>query len=74
MLNIEKLIGLRHVGGADIGSDISFAELLLKEKGVAVVPGSAFGLAHFVRISFATQDEDIIKACERINSFVSDLS
>ena len=56
-----------------IETDFIFAELLLKNEGVAVVPGSAFGAPNHIRISFATQNENIIKACKKIISFVSSL-
>ena len=74
MLDISKLIKLRYKGAEIIKSDFSFSELLLKNTGVAVVPGSAFGMPNYIRISFATNDENIIKACERINSFISKLN
>ena len=74
MLDISKLIKLRHKGVEIIKSDFSFSELLLKNTGVAVVPGSAFGMPNYIRISFATNDDNIIKACERINSFTSKLN
>ena len=74
MLDISKLIKLKYKGVEIIKSDFSFSELLLKNTGVAVVPGSAFGMPNYVRISFATNDENIIKACERINSFTSKLN
>ena len=52
-----------------------FAERLLMEKKVAVVPGSAFGAGgeFFVRCSYATGIKQLQIACERIKSFISDL-
>jgi aminotransferase len=52
--------------------DYEFAEKLLQEERVAVVPGSAFGEAgkRFVRCSYATAYEQIEEALERLNSFV----
>ncbi len=52
--------------------DNTFAERLLQEERVAVVPGSAFGAsgAGFVRCSYATRYEDIEKALERIERFM----
>jgi aspartate aminotransferase len=41
---------MRLVGAAD---DNAFAEFLINEAGVAVVPGSAFGAPGHVRLSFA---------------------
>jgi len=34
--------------------------------GVAVVPGSAFGLAPYLRLAYALADESLKQACERI--------
>jgi aminotransferase len=52
--------------------DATFAEKLLEEEKVAVVPGSAFGAggAGFVRCSYATNYEKIEQALERIEAFV----
>lgn len=56
-------------------SDEVFAERLLAEEKVAVVPGSAFGEAGsgFVRCSYATKYELIEKALEKIRRFVNRL-
>ena len=45
---------------------------LMDEAGVVVVPGTAFGAGGegFMRLSFATSDEDITEGLNRINSFV----
>lgn len=48
-------------------TDTDLAERLL-EAGVALVPGSAFGTPGHMRISFATSDENLQKAIERLNS------
>jgi aminotransferase len=52
--------------------DETFAEKLLQEEKVAVVPGSAFGDAgsRFVRCSYATNYELIEKALEKIDHFL----
>jgi len=52
-----------------------FAESLLKEERVAVVPGSAFGLGGegFVRCCYATAYDQIEEALERIERFVRKL-
>lgn len=46
--------------------DIAFAEWLLKDGEVALVPGSAFGTPGCMRISFATSMANLQKAMERI--------
>jgi aminotransferase len=51
--------------------DETFAERLLQEERVAVVPGSAFGAdANHVRCSYATAYEKIEEALERIRRFM----
>ncbi|NEU29550.1 pyridoxal phosphate-dependent aminotransferase [bacterium LRH843] len=48
------------------------AMTLLKEEKVAVAPGSTFGPStkHMVRISFATDEEDLYEAAHRIGRFI----
>ncbi|MEW5762446.1 MAG: aminotransferase class I/II-fold pyridoxal phosphate-dependent enzyme [Bacillota bacterium] len=49
-----------------------FAELLLREEKVAVVPGNAFGASGegFVRCSYAASVENLIEALKRMTNFV----
>ena len=56
-------------------SSEEFCERLLKEKGVAVVPGDAFGEAgkYHVRCSYATSMSQLAEAIERIGDFVRGL-
>ncbi|SKB54520.1 aminotransferase [Lachnospiraceae bacterium] len=56
-------------------SSDEFCTTLLKEKKVAVVPGTAFGSCGegFVRISYAYSIENLKVALERINEFLVDL-
>ncbi len=49
-----------------IKTDLDFAEYLLREAKIAVVPGSAFGTAGYVRISFALHFETLVQALERL--------
>jgi aminotransferase len=53
--------------------DETFAETLLKEEGVAVVPGNAFGPGGdgFVRACYATSYEKIEEALQRMERFMS---
>jgi len=60
------LIGKKTPDGGIIVSDTAFAEHLLRTVGVAVVPGSAFGLAPYFRISYATSTAELEEACRRI--------
>ena len=69
----EGTIGKTSAGGAGIASDQDFVTALLEEEGVAVVQGSAFGLAPFFRISYATSNEALDEACQRIQRFCAGL-
>jgi len=50
--------------------DLEFAERLLQEQGLALVPGSAFGTPGCIRLSFATSLELLEKALDRFEKFV----
>ena len=63
----EGLIGSRTRDGRVIASDRDFTDYLL-EHDVAVVPGTCFGLAPFFRISYATSEEDLTVALDRIEA------
>lgn len=51
-----------------------FAQALLQEAHVAVVPGSGFGAPDFIRLSYATSLELLEEAAERIHAFVVERS
>lgn len=51
---------------SDINNDVEFATFLLEKCGVAVVPGTAFGLPGYMRISFATSKEKLTTAAQRL--------
>ena len=53
-----------------IGNDVEFAEYLIEKAGVALVPGSAFGLGGHIRLSIATSMANLEKALERIEAVV----
>ncbi len=60
------VIGKTTPDGAKIENDSDFATHLLDAEGVAVVPGIAFGLSPFFRISYATSTSALEEACRRI--------
>ena len=64
---IEKLYKLGKIKG---NNDIAFSEYLLDNKGVAVVPGSAFGAENYFRISFATSMDNLKEALLRIKEAI----
>jgi aspartate aminotransferase len=51
-----------------IKSSIDFARYLLEEAHVAVVPGVAFGMEGFVRISYATSMSQLEEGFKRIHA------
>ncbi|MEA3277905.1 MAG: pyridoxal phosphate-dependent aminotransferase [Pseudomonadota bacterium] len=51
-----------------VSNDLDLAEFLIERAGVALVPGSAFGLGGHVRISIATSRENLEQALDRIEA------
>ncbi len=49
-----------------VKNDLEFSEYLITEGGVALVPGTAFGLSGHVRLSIATSMQNLEKALDRI--------
>ncbi|OUU61719.1 MAG: aspartate aminotransferase [Alphaproteobacteria bacterium TMED62] len=62
----EGLIGCKTSKGNIINNSSDFSKYLLEEAGVAVVPGIAFGLENFFRISYATSNKILEEAGNRI--------
>ena len=62
-INIQKVNGYG-------GDSMQFCKALLEKVGVALVPGSAFGMDGFVRMSFACDLAQIEEGFVRINKFV----
>ena len=54
-----------------VHDDLELAEHLIEKAGVALVPGTAFGLAGHVRISIATSMENLSAALDRIEAAIS---
>ncbi|MBE0478028.1 pyridoxal phosphate-dependent aminotransferase [Candidatus Aerophobetes bacterium] len=50
----------------EIKNSIDLADYLLEEAGIAVVPGSAFGLEGYLRISYAVSTEEIKEGIEKM--------
>ncbi|TDW25051.1 aspartate aminotransferase [Rhizobium azibense] len=59
--------------GRKIEADHDFTDYLLEEAHVAVVPGSAFGLSPYFRISYATSQAELMEALNRIKHACSAL-
>ncbi len=68
------VIGKKTPQGKVLETDTDFVTYLLESEGVAVVQGSAFGLAPFFRISYATATEALEEACRRIQRACASLT
>lgn len=55
-----------------INNDVELAEYILEKAGVALVPGSAFGLEGHMRISIATSMDNLVNAMERIANLLNE--
>lgn len=51
-----------------------FCERIMKEEGVALVPGGAFGDDRWVRLSFSVSDAELEDATDRLMAFIGRLS
>jgi len=56
-----------------VKDDVDFAEYLLMEAGIAVIPGSASGAPGYLRLSYATSMEKIKEAMQRMNTAIENL-
>lgn len=52
-------------------NDLEFADRLLQDTGVALVPGSAFGTEGCIRLSFATDMATLHDAMDRLERFIT---
>ncbi len=68
----DAIRNLHAAGRISSPTDLALCDyLLMQEKGVAAVPGSAFGAEGYLRISFATSMENIKKAVDRMRDAIS---
>jgi aspartate aminotransferase len=74
--DIHACMGLKTPAGRVIDSAQVFAEALLEETFVAVVPGEDFGecARENIRMSFACSEANIREGLERLEKFVNSLS
>ena len=72
--DIRHFLNYKSPKGVFIGSSSKLAEVLLEEAKVACVPGEAFGMPGFLRVSFATTKEEILKGTRRLQAFFGSLT
>jgi len=73
-IGCDALIGTRTPQGTIIEDDIQFCQYLLDEGKVAAVPGSAYGLSPFFRLSTASSEPLLVEAMQRIIQCVAQLT
>jgi len=71
--DISCAFGKSHAGKR-IGSDVDFCDALLDAKGVACVPGSAFGEPNAIRISYTCPTPQLAPGLARIREFFAELA
>ena len=64
----------RHHDGTKIEDDVTFCSALLEAKGVAVVPGSAFGEPRAIRISYTCKPAELTEGLKRFREFFAELA
>lgn len=69
LIDISKIIG-KKINENKINNSIDFSNELLREENVAVIPGNAFGISNYIRLSYATSMDNIIKGLDRIENFM----
>jgi aspartate aminotransferase len=71
--DVRDFMGRTTLDGTTIADDVALASYLLND-GVAVVPGSGFGMPGFLRLSYATSDEALNLAADRLSGALGRLS
>jgi len=69
--SVKGLLG-KEIRGRRPTTSAELASLILEEVEVAVVPGEAFGPSGYLRLSYATSDEDIIEGVTRLKTLLSE--
>jgi aspartate aminotransferase len=73
--DISVAFGKTHTpSGIKIGNDVDVCNALLETKGVACVPGSAFGEPRALRISYTCPTPQLAPGLQRFQEFFSELS
>ncbi len=64
--DVSEYVGRRTKSGAALDDDVALCDYLLDVARIAVVPGSGFGAPGFVRLSYATSMDSIVRGLERM--------
>jgi aspartate aminotransferase len=71
--DVSHYVGRGPKGGGTLEDDVALCDYLLDVGRVAVVPGSGFGAPGFVRLSYATSMDNIVRGLERIGEALARL-
>ncbi|HEY2396541.1 MAG TPA: pyridoxal phosphate-dependent aminotransferase [Rudaea sp.] len=71
--DISVAFGKKH-GATAINNDVDFCNALLDAKGVACVPGSAFGEPRAIRISYTCKPSELTDGLKRLQAFFAELT
>ena len=66
-LNISGFLG----EGKKYADDVAFCEAVLQDKGLGLVPGTAFLCPGYVRISYSCSEEEIVEGIRRLAEFLA---
>ena len=69
MVNIDNLLN-KKFNNETIKDSLDFSRLLLEQERVAVIPGDAFGVSNYIRLSYATSLDNIKEGLDRIEMFI----
>lgn len=72
LVDVSPVFGRKTRSGNVVNDSADFANELLTDYGVAVVPGSAFGADDYVRISYALDASSIKKGIRKLGEFVKE--
>jgi aspartate aminotransferase len=64
----------KQYNGKTIENSTDICNYILEEHHVSLVPGTAFGDENCIRISYASSEEKLIKACQRLKAAFSSLN
>ncbi len=72
--NISGFFGRRAASGDVLKDSAALSGAILRDARVSVVPGSAFGMEGYVRVSYATSMANLEKGLDRIEAFLANLA
>lgn len=72
MVDVSNFYG-KSIDGNIIKNSLDFSKSILKEESLAVIPGIAFGLDNYIRLSYATSMEIIEEGLNRLESYLKNL-